>query len=342
MRPITTSTPAQRAAKVAQRLQSDATGYEFLQAVRLLSRLQPGRTAIGGWADPANEPVRLSVPPSLAFPPSEVASISLPTAGKPEPARMAVRFLGLTGAQGVLPHVYSEHAATRARARDTAFRDFLDLFHHRLLSLFYRAAEYNRPQLAAERGEEDRLRAHLLDLVGAGTRGIHTRHVSPDTLARYAGLFAIASRPAEGLAQLVSSYFVVPASIEQFVGEWRRVPNGGQQCLDDEGPDGRLGCAVIGDAIYDPQARVRLRLGPLTRAQFEDFLPSGRSHAALAELARLYTNDQVGVDAQLVLKRDDVPAATLGSDGSPTLGFGTWVRSRAPTGDRDDVHLTLC
>ena len=66
---------------------------------------------------------------------------------------------------------------------------------------------------------------------------------------------------------------------------------------------GSLGAAVIGDAVYDPHARVRLRLGPLSRRQFDDFLPGGRFHAGgCARLARLYADDQVGVEAQLVLR----------------------------------------
>ncbi len=343
---------ARARAKVETALATEGSGFEFVQAMRLLSRLYPDRAAIGGWDDPSREIARLSVPPSFAFPPSEIASLELPvaaTAGDASrrsvsgPARISVRFFGLTGPQGVLPHVYTEHAAYRTRLKDTTFRDFLDLFHHRALSLFYRAWERHRPTVAAERGQEDRLRAHLLDLAGFGTAGVQARTPVPlDTLAHYAGLFALRTRPAVGLVQLVADFFDVPATADQFVGEWRPLRNGGQVCLDADDDDGRLGSAVIGDAVFDVLARVKLRLGPLTRTQFDAFLPGGASHEQLRSLARVYADDQVGVEAQLILKREAIPAATLGVASAPALGFGTWLRSKPPLRDADDVRLILC
>ena len=102
------------------------------------------------------------------------------------------------------------------------------------------------------------------------------------------------------------------------------------------------GRIVLRPVEVDPLARVRLRLGPLTRVQFDSFLPDGASNETLRRLARLYADDQVGVEAQLVLARDEVPRAALGVAGSPALGFGTWLRTKPHPHDADDVRLTLC
>jgi len=338
--------------KLGAALERDGTGFEFVQAVRLLSRLYPDRAAVGGWDDPAREVVRLSVPPSLAFPPSEIAELTLPeetaatdnaAARATEPARMSVRFMGLTGPQGVLPHAYTSHVATRTRSKDTAFRDFLDLFHHRALSLFYRAWERHRPTVPAERGQEDRMRSHLLDLVGAGTAEVQKRSpVSIDALAHYAGLLSIRTRPAEALAQLVADYFAVPVRIEQFVGQWQPLRHGGQICLGADDEDGRLGMAVLGDAVFNALSSVRLRIGPLTRTQFDAFLPGGAQHERLCALASVFADDQVGVEAQLVLSRTEPASASLGAPNAPALGFGTWLGAKPRPRDLDDVRLTLC
>lgn len=341
--------------RLKKELSEEGSEFEFVQAMRLLMRLYPDRAPIGGWEQPSREVVRLSVPASFAFPPAEIASLELPdepvgdnsgtppTAGGRQQARMAVRFFGLTGPQGVLPHLYTEHAAARSRARDHAFRDFLDVFHHRALSLFYRAWERYHTTVPAERGEEDRLRGHLLDIAGAGTSEVRKRSaLDPNTLAFYAGLFGMRTRPAVGLAQLVADYFDVPAQIEQFVGEWQELRDGGQLCLDADDLDGQLGAAVVGDAVFDPMARVRLKIGPLTRAQFDRFLPGGSQHHTLRELAHFYADEQVGVDAQLVLARDEIPGAALATPGAPTLGYGTWLRTKPPTHDASDVQFVLC
>ena len=92
---------------------------------------------------------------------------------------------------------------------------------------------------------------------------------------------------------------------------------------------------------------MRLRLGPLTRAQYESFLPGGDGHDSLCALARFYADDAVGVDAQLVLARDEVPACVMDvprGDGPvpPRLGRGTWLASRKLTRDPDETILRLC
>lgn len=352
--PRAQQTHDQKTKALKRSLEREGPGFEFVQAMRLLMRLYPEHAALGSWDDPAREVVRLSVPPSLSFPPSEIARLDLPAdadeaddpisgaSARRTQARMAIRFFGLTGPQGVLPHVYTEHASGRARARDTAFRDFLDLFHHRALSLFYRGWERHHTTVPAERGSEDRIQHHLLDLVGVGTEETRKRStLATGALAFYAGLFAMRTRPAVGLAQLVSDYFKVPAHIEQFVGEWLAVQGGGQVNLGGDDLDGRLGASVLGDKVFDPMAMVQLRLGPLTRAQFDAFLPAGRDHETLRQLAQFYADDQVTVSVQLVLARDDVPGAQLSTSGAPALGFGTWLRAKAPVRDADDVHFKL-
>ena len=331
------------AAAVTRALAAEPTSFRFFQTVRLLERLRPDRAPVGGWADPTLEVARFGVRNALGFPASELHALDLPAAGSADaPARVTVTFLGLTGPQGVLPHAYTEHAAARTRARDTAFRDFLDLFHHRVLSLLYRAWAKHRAAVVHEAGGEDRLEDHLLDVAGLGTPALRGRlAVRDESLAFYAGVLARAARPADGLACLVADYFGVPARIEQFVGEWRRLDAGGQCTLGAEDEAGRLGFGVVGDAAWDPHARVRLRLGPLTRAQFDAFLPGGDAHASLRELARLYADGQVGVEAQLVLAREAVTGCALGATTSG-LGRGSWLASRPMTRDPDDTLLPLC
>jgi type VI secretion system protein ImpH len=344
-------TPPERSAPSAaleRALRDEPTAFSFFQAVRLLSQLRPTRSAVGGWADPASETVRFSASTSLGFPASEIQSLVLPEAEDAPPGRMTVNFLGLTGPQGVLPHFYTEHAGALARARDTALRDFLDLFNHRVLSLFYRAWKSHRAPVLQEEGAEDRVHDHMLDVAGLGTAGLRGRLPLPDaTLAFYAGLLALRVRPADWLARLIGDYFDVAADVEQFVGEWRSVDAHGQCTMGADDDAGRLGFGVLGNAAWDAQARVRLRLGPLSRAQYDAFLPGGSAYDALCALARLYAADEVGVDAQLVLARGEVPGCRIGPpsrDGPapPRLGRGTWLASRPLQRDPDETMLRLC
>src|SRR5690606_8424310 len=112
--------------------------------------------------------------------------------------------------------------------------------------------------------------------IGFGTAGMRGRlSVRDESLLFYSGLLAPHRPSAVALEQLVADYFGVPITVEQFVGGWFPLERADQCELGDEGPTANpLGLgAVVGDEVWDQQASVRVRLGPLTRAQYDDFLP---------------------------------------------------------------------
>jgi len=122
--------------KLLGRLLDAPQAFDFFQAVSLLEQLRPERAPVGEFGDPGDEVVRFATPASVGFPASEIAALEDGAEG--EPARMTVNFLGLTGPQGMLPLDYSLYAANRVRAGDRAMKDFLGIFDHRIISLFYR------------------------------------------------------------------------------------------------------------------------------------------------------------------------------------------------------------
>jgi type VI secretion system protein ImpH len=323
-------------------LRREPGSFGFFQAVRVLRQLRSDRAAVGRFVDPAEEVIRFSVPASISFPPSEIQSLELPEAG---PARMSVNFFGLTGPQGLLPHYYTLLIAERDRARDTALGEFFDLFHHRALSLFYRAWEKYRFTVPYERGEEDALTVHLRDLAGVGLEESRKHLPVPeDALLFYTGLLGPQPRGAQGLQQLLADYFDFHVEVEQFVGRWYPIPRSDQCELGDESsPSNQLGLgAVAGDEIWDAQTCVRVRIGPLTREQYDSLLPGGEGNERLRQLTRFYCHDQFDFELQLVLARDEVPGLVLGGDGpSQPLGWSTWVRTREFTRDADETVLTL-
>jgi type VI secretion system protein ImpH len=330
-------------AAVAEQLTLDPPAYGFFQAVRLLERLYPDRRAVGRFGDPAAEVVHFSARPVISFPASEVHAVDLP---ENRPARMVVNFMGLVGPLGVLPYLYTEYVAERARVRDRALRDFLDLFQHRLISLFYRAWEKYHFTAAYERDGRDGVSEHLRDLIGLGIDAFRNRFPVPDELLLYyTGALGPQPRSALALQQMLEDILDVPVEVEQFVGGWYRLSSNTQCRVGEEtGPAEQLGLgAVAGDEMWDQQARVRLRLGPLTREQYERFLPKGRGYEVLRTLARFFSHDQFDFDVQLVLAAEDVPGCVLGSDveEAPPLGWRTWLRTKPFARDADDTILTL-
>jgi type VI secretion system protein ImpH len=329
--------------EVGEKLRREPYAFDFFQAVRLLERFLPERTSVGRFAHPESEVARFTVHPSLAFPASQIQSMDC---AEDHPVEMTVNFMGLTGPQGVLPNPYTSLIIERLRASDSSPRDFLDIFNHRIISLFYRAWRKYRFDVAYEQGERDLFSRHLLSLLGVGTEGLRDRQaISDDTLVYYAGLLAQRPRSAQALQQILADYFDVPVAIEQFAGAWYRL-DAETQCrlLEQSSESGELGFgAVVGDEVWNQQSKVRIVLGPLTLDRYVDFLPEGKSWEPLRAWVKFFSNDEWDFEVKLVLEREEVPACTLGAEGAsgPQLGWVSWVRS-APFGrDPDDTVLAL-
>jgi type VI secretion system protein ImpH len=341
--PGRTESPGVDRAEVADLLEREPFRFDFFQAVRLLERLAPERKPVGRFVKPSTESARFSAHPALPFPASEIQDIERPEGG---PAKVSVNFMGLNGPLGVLPLAYSELIVDRVRQKDTAARDFLDLFNHRIISLFYQAWEKHRFAVAYERGELDRFSRHLLDLIGAGTEGLQDRQAVDDqSLMYYSGLLGLNTRSAAALEQILADYFGVQIEVQQFVGAWHSMDDANRCRVGEEsGPSEQLGWgAVVGDEIWDQQSRIRLRLGPLTFAEYRDFLPQGESWRELRAITRFFTRDEFDVEVQFVLKREEVPPCELGNDdaGAPRLGWSTWVKSAPFARDPDETVLLL-
>jgi type VI secretion system protein ImpH len=322
-------------------LEREPFRFNFFQAVRLLERLMPERAPVGTFVQPSREVVHFGTHPSISFPPSQLYSL---THKRDEPARMTVNFMGLTGPLGVLPQYYTELMIARGRAKDHALREFLDIFNHRLISLFFQAWQKYRFTVAYERGERDRFSHHLLDLIGLGTEGLQNRQsVADDSLIYYAGLLGQWPRSASALRQVLTDYFDVPVEIEQFAGGWFKLDKETQCCFDDGlSLSEQLGVgAVVGDEIWDQQSSVRVKLGPLTLTQYLDFLPNGTAYTPLRGLLGFFAGAEFDFEVQLILERDEVPPCELGAEGGalPQLGWVTWMKTAPFTRDPGDTVL---
>jgi len=329
--------------EIESRLREVPFTFDFFQAMRLLERFLPDRDAVGGFGPPAAEVVRLGAHPSLNFPASEIQSLQWDDGQAPF---LRVNFMGLTGPQGPLPQWYTAAVLEQLRSGDATLRDFFDIFNHRSLSLFYRAWQKYRFGVAYERGDRDKFFLNLLALIGLGTPGLSGQQsVIDEALIFYSGLLAQHQRSAAALEQLLSDYFDVHAEVDQLVGGWYRLGLDTQCCMNEtETPSQELGKgAVLGDETWDQHSRVRIKLGPLSFAQYLEFLPNGSAYKPLHALTRFYSNEEFEFEIQLILRRDEVPSCELGAneDTAPRLGWVTWVKSEAMERDPADTVLLL-
>lgn len=341
-----------------ERLFHEPQKFDFFQAVRLLEQLQPGRRAVGNFASPEDETVRFASAMGTAFPASSITDLAeaVEDTTNPAPPTMTVAFMGLTGPSGALPSHYTEMLWRLQRdvrtAEKQAVRDWFDLFNHRLVSLFHRAWEKYRPLVAYERGDyqqgsPDTFTQGLLSFAGLNRRGANDdAHLPPAyrlprALVYYAGLLAQRPRNVSNLQAILRDFFALPFDILQFQGEWTPLACDQQTQL---GICGTLGAdATVGPRVWNRQGKIRIRIGPLTSAQFEQLLPcheaAGEGTPHLGEIVavtRFYVGTDIDFDIQLVLRHDEVSACQLAEAAQPRLGWNTWLPGET-NADRNDA-----
>ncbi|MBI1745328.1 MAG: type VI secretion system baseplate subunit TssG [Acidobacteria bacterium] len=318
--------------------------FDFFQAVRLLERIYPKRLPVGKAEAPGQETVRFRTRLSLSFPPSPIYQLIHVSDDRAdgEPPQMTVAFMGLTGPSGVLPSPYTEMLVERTRYKDTALWTFLDLFNHRMISLFYRAWEKYRFPIAYERGDKDRFTGQLFSLIGMGTHGLQDRLGLPDeALLLYGGLIAQRPRSAGAIQAILSDYFGVTARLEQFSGQWFHL---GEDDLTRLGAaNSQLGfSSIAGRRVWNIQSKFRMVFGPLSLAAFMAFLPFGSAFKPVRELLRFLVGLEFDFDIQLTLKAEEVPGCVMAREGeqAPKLGWTSWLKTRPFTADDSQVILS--
>jgi type VI secretion system protein ImpH len=327
-------------------LARDARRFDFFQALRLIERAHAGRPRLGRSLAARDDAVRLSQDPELIFHPTTLGDYVPGEDG--QPGRLAVNFLGLLGPNGPLPTHLTAYVRERARnANDPTLARFLDVFHHRMLSLFYRAWADAQPVVSADRPHEDRFADYVGSLFGLGAPALANRGAVPDSARRhFAGVLAGPTRHASGLRLILARFFGVDVSIEPWCGHWIALPEEGRTRLG----GARLGVStVVGTRVWDCQHKFRIVIGPLGYADFLRFLPGGQSLVKLADWVRSYVRDPLDWDVALHLKREEVPplrlqatvtslAAKPATNG-PRLGWNTWLTSGAPVHDNHRVVI---
>lgn len=356
---------------VADSLRNEPWRFEFFEAVRLLHLMHKVDGLRANTTDSIPDRiVTFKTHLSLNFPASEIQDLKDINRDVVEiPAKsstMTVNFMGLTGPSGVLPRHYTEFLLDRRiRYKDDAAHQFFDLFNHRAISLFVAAWEKYRFYIGYEQGQSQNTLRYLLDLVGMGTAGLQGRlkqaeqgikdeillapwvtgpvcwqGIEDKMLAYYSGLHAQRPHSAVALAAILQDYFKVEVDILQFQGCWLRLEPDQYSRIGKQGAYHKLGeSVVIGRFVWDHQAKFRVRIGPLDKETFDDFLPIGNAFMALKKFVDWYKPLGQHFDMQLVLRKKEIPRCRLGDTGSARLGWSTWLSSQSFTHDVEDTIL---
>ena len=307
--------------------------FGLFAALRLLECAHPDAPRLGRSRRPQDEPVRLGQLPSMRFAPGELASFR-----RGRPHQLRCLSFGLFGPSGALPLHLTEYADERTRlAQDPSFAAFVDLFHHRLTALFYRAWAAGQPAVQADRPGTDRFATYVGALVGAATPTLRRAAPMQDLPRRhYAGRFGALPRSAEGLEDILEGFFGVPSTVQQFLPGWLPIPAEERLHLGRR----RGAClgrgANLGRRSWQCQYGIGIRMGPMDRELFDQFQPGGPALERLRALVRGYLGDDFQWEFRPLLRQDQVPALRLGR--GVRLGWSSWLGRRRRDGDEVRVR----
>ena len=317
----------------------------FYPLVLLLERLGAENEPLGMEVSPEDEPVLFRHDPGLAFSTADVVSVRErprpPRASEPEGAErrgweVVTSFMGLSGSASPLPCYLLDEVA-REDPDAPVLRDFLDLFHHRLISLLYRARASRDVPNGWRSDGRDGWTPRLLALCGVEETEASARTSLPVwQLLRLAPILAGRVLTADGLEAALADVLAgdlgsARVTVEPFAGAWVEIAADEQVALGTRAS--RLGKdLVLGRRVFDAAGRYRVVIGPLSKEGHARFT-SGGALRRTTELLDGLVAEPLEREIVLLLLPEAAPQLRLGA---ARLGRDAWL-----AGQKREVRLRV-
>lgn len=313
-----------------------APHMSFMQMCRLLELSAPGRAGLGTRDTPEDELVRFGSWPRIGFPAGEVATVEFgddtDEYGPPAPPVVRTTFMGLYGVDAVLPPHLIDDIVLREEGHEIV-ESFLDQFHHRLVTLLYRAWKKYRYPESFLPGGRDAHSQNLLCLVGFGWGEKPKRAGLPDCrMLALLGLLAQKTRTPEGLAGVIA--LAIPGAdvrVDEFfpamTGTGEPQPLTSRPCAREPDKGSRRGLGggyVLGRRLAYRSRAARVTLRPDNARQAHDLLPGGSLYCELIAFVKLYVGIKADIHLRMEVSSRIAPLPKIGTvrtGPAPRLGW---------------------
>lgn len=290
-------------ASVIKQLFEHPYDFSFLQAVRLFQKLSPNGAIIGHTITPVEDPILFASRHTYSLPSSDIYRVHM-VDNKP---LIEVNFWNIAGPHGSLPSPLSEKVEERIREGDLALKEFLGIFNHRLLSVYYCVAQKYSFVLSPKTALQTPQGHVLCALTGIDPDQESYASISTSALAQYAGIMWQRPRSAAGLEHILSDYFQVPISIEQFIGSWVDINRRQRSFIGTKrGRNHKLGrTTFLGKRFWQSCHHFVVNVGPLTSEQFYHFVPTGSAYNELCDMIKFYAPLELTFQLKISLKEGE-------------------------------------
>ena len=307
--------PVLEARALLPALLQDATRMNFMRFCELIELAAPNLPSLGSTDSLAHEPVRFRSRARLGFPGKEIDAVEFDYDDRSKPPAIRTTFLGLYGVDARMPSYFIDEVAQN---RDGAepLSAFLDMFHHRIATQFYRAWRKYRFPAGFKRGGTDDVSRCLVSLVGLGIgHPAIEQTVGTRKLLSMLGLASQRTRTAEGLAGVLQH--AVPdatITVTEFHPVWIHLNEFEPTALGEN--------CVLGRGFYDRGNCARVVIAPTTPESVLGLTPGREVHAEIMALLRFYLGYEANAHLEMHVSPDLMPRAELSSD-QMSLGYTT-------------------
>lgn len=294
-------------------LWTHAPDMKFFRFCELLERSAPERPLIGATDTPSDDPIRFRSQPRLGFPGRDIAAVERDPEDDATPPSVRTTFLGLYGVDARMPSYFIDEVAQSHEGAEP-LAAFLDIFHHRIVTQYYRIWRKYRYPVGFQRDGTDAISTYLLSLAGLGLGRSTIEHtVGPRTLLSMLGLMNQRTRTAEGLASVLRHAVPDAAiAVEEFHPLWVTIDTAEPMPLGEY--------CVLGGGFSDRSNSIRVVITPTSRQSVTDLMPGEHMHDNLMALLRCYLGYEAQAVIDMLVHPDLMPAPMLEPD-TVSLGY---------------------
>ena len=304
--------------------------YDFYTVMRCLECAYHNSPRLGDSTRLKDDGVRLAQQAFLHCPSSDIADFQPATQDKP--AELRSYLFGLFGPNGPLPIHITDYIRQRSRQqKDPTASAFFNLFHHRLLSFYYRAWADSEPVTQLDRPHQSSLNKIIYSLGGAHrhpdlSKTDKHKRFTPLEQCYYTGRLSPRHCPAEGLAAILCDYFGLTFKVEPLIPRWVAIPPQDRMRLQQDlfGSQQLGRSTIIGQRVRTAQQQINIVAYCPNFARFYDFLPHQyQDLTSLIAIVQRYLGNSVEWRLILKLKKHHIPQWQLGK--SAQLGWTLWL-----------------